>query len=178
MSEFVERAKALADARKSTAVFFESDLRDIAESSATAQEGYDSIVYLQQVMSLVPLDDWRRALDSVHRLMKPNGRFLVSFCQHEGRAINQPLRLLLLALRFVRGQQISGYSQPLLKLGGKLNRNFFHREQFVIHWLPRDMIEQRLRTSGFRIVESTTSAEVRGKANPNRGMLYLLCEKS
>jgi hypothetical protein len=110
-------------------------------------------------------------------LLKPGGKWLASFCQHEGRLINRPLRATLATIRFVRRENIKSYSQPLLKHGGKFNRHFFGRDQFLIHWLPRKVIEKKTVDAGFRIIESVTSGEIRGNSNPRHGMLYLVCEK-
>jgi len=176
LPDFVAGAKVVGHSRGSSVRFFQADLCDVADSESIAGMQFDAIVYYQQVFSLVPLDDWDRGFAAVRRLLRPGGRWLVSFCQYEGRWINGPLRTALSMIRFVRRQQISGYSQPLLKHGGKFNRKLLHRDQFLIHWLPRKTIEQRVREAGFDIIESVTSREVQGLAKPNRGMLYLTCE--
>lgn len=177
MPELVHQASEVGRSRSSLVRFFQADLCEASSADETLGKRYDTIIYYQQVFSLVPPKDWNRTLQSVHDLMEPDGKFLVSFCQHEGRRINVPLRAMLATLRFARRERTSSYSQPLIKHGNRLNRSFFKRDQFLIHWLPRKSIERKLQDAGFRILESVTSSEVLGKPNPKLGMLYLVCEK-
>ena len=140
---------AVGSSRSSKVRFFQADLCDVSNCESEQERQYDAIVYFQQVFSLVPLDDWDRGFAAVRGLLKPGGKWLASFCQHEGRLINRPLRATLATIRFVRRENITSYSQPLLKRGGKFNRKFFGTTNFSFIGYPEKSSRKKRRMLRF-----------------------------
>ena len=170
VEEMINRAK-----RKSNNIDFR--VADATDLSWIADERFDTAIYLQQIISLIPDTLIPKAIDEAYRVLKNDGIAIFSFLYYDGRKINPLLSLLVNIIRKTRGERWQKHRLPWLKLSGKINYKLFSRHQAMTHWFDKKEIVSMLETQGFTILETVTSKEIEQRTSGSDGMLYIVCKK-
>lgn len=182
--EFIEQAK---QRDPSQSISFEvQDATDLSYESS----GFEQIIYLQQIVSLIEEEEKRlKAVTEAYRILKNGGTALFSFLNFESR-IKSPLVLYLTYLSMLR--RLSGSNRsiqyiPWLKLGGKPNFLALLDGGPYPYWYKIQEANQVLTQVGFKIVSVGSSYQIgQGKMcdgieslknQPISGMLYFVCQK-
>ena len=182
--EFIEQAK---QRDPSQSISFEvQDATDLSYETS----GFEQIIYLQQIVSLIEEDEKRlKALREAYRILKNDGTALFSFLNFESR-IKSPFVLYLAYLSMLR--RLSGSNRsiqyiPWLKLGGKYNFLALLDRGPYPYWYKIQEAQQNLTKVGFKIVSVGSSYQIgQGKMcddieslknQPIAGMLYFVCKK-
>ncbi|MEG4577104.1 class I SAM-dependent methyltransferase [Microcoleus sp. N3A4] len=182
--EFIEQAK---QREASQSISFEvQDATDLSYETS----GFEQIIYLQQIVSLIEEEDKRlKALREAYRILKNDGTALFSFLNFESR-IKSPFVVYLAYLSMLR--RLSGSNRsiqyiPWLKLGGKYNFLALLDRGPYPYWYKIQEAHQILTQVGFKIVAVGSSYQIgQGKMcddleslknQPIAGMLYFVCKK-
>ncbi|MEG4225926.1 class I SAM-dependent methyltransferase [Microcoleus sp. N9_B2] len=182
--ELIEQAK---QRDPSQSISFEvQDATDLSYESS----GFEQIIYLQQIVSLIEEDEKRlKALREAYRILKNDGTALFSFLNFESR-IKSPFVVYLAYLSMLR--RLSGANRsiqyiPWLKLGGKYNFWALLDRGPYPYWYKVQEAHQSLTQVGFKIVSVGSSYQIgQGKIcddieslknEPIAGMLYFVCKK-
>lgn len=155
----VESARA-ADASGS----IRFDVED-AGNLSYADNAFDQIIYLQQLLSCIDRDDVRAsAIQEAYRVLRPGGVALFSVLCYEVRRKSLIYRNLLRywrVLRWLRGAKATAQATPWMRLGNKLNpRALLDREPYV-YWFRLQELVDRLTAAGFEVRSVGTSAQLR-----------------
>ena len=170
VEEMIENAK-----KKSTYIDFK--VADATDLSFIEDRSFDTAIYLQQIISLIPDTLIPKALDEVYRILKNEGIVIFSFLYFDGRKINPLLSMLVNIMRKIRGEKWQKCSLPWLKLSGKINYKLFAKNQAMTYWFEKKQIMDMLKNKGFTILETTTSKEIEKRSSGDEGMLYIVCQK-
>ncbi len=136
---------------------------------------FEQIIYLQQIISIIPAHLIENALLEAKRVLKNEGIAIFSFLNWNGRSYNTFLSLITNFFRMVRNEPISKQKLPWLKLGGKFNCKFLFSNQSTTYWFTKEEITIKLEQLGFEILETKTSSEFTHSLS--EGMLYIVCQK-
>jgi SAM-dependent methyltransferase len=156
-----------------------------------ADNSYEQIVYLQQIICLIENQaDRLKALHQSYRILKPGGIGLFSFLSFESRnsqAIYAAYFQYLTILRKLRGDDRSIQDLPWLVLGGKFNFNAILDRPPSTYWYRVTEIYDLLTSVGFEIVSIGTDAQISQDSLKNTdiellgedlsGMLYIVVRK-
>jgi len=159
VKEMIERAKV-----KSNAIDFR--INDASELSIFDDNSFNFAIYLQQIVSLVPVELIPKVLNESYRVLKKDGIIIFSFLSYEGRKINPILSFFVNTFRILRGEQWQKQRLPWLKLSNKVNLKFFTKNQATTYWFYQEEIEKILANIGFTILETRID-----------NMLYIVCKK-
>ena len=171
--DFVSNMIQIAKEKNNKIDFIEADATDL---SSIRDNSYNYAIYLQQIISLVPIDKIDKALSESYRILKPDGIIIYSFLNFNGRRINPYLSNILTIISFLRGGGGREKSAlPWLKIGNKLNYKFFMKNQALTYWFFEDDLVRRLKKIGFEILEIKKSQDFLG--GKDEGMLYIVCKK-
>lgn len=152
--------------------FFVADATDL---NLLQDNTFDQIIYLQQIISIIPSPLIETALVEAKRVLKRDGIALFSFLNWEGRSYNTPLSIFTNFFRRLRKESVSKQDLPWLKLGGKFNWKFLSSKQSTTYWFTKEEIMTMLERLGFTILEVKTASELTGVSS--KGMLYIACTK-
>jgi len=172
--DFVKEMIETASAKSENINFLVADASDL---SIFDNECFDFALYLQQIVSFVPLSLIPILLEEIYRILKKDGIVILSFLNYNGRVINPILSTVVNSIRVLRGENWERQNLPWLKLGGKINLKFLGKNQAKTYWFRQNEIETLLESVGFTIIESTTAREISKLKNGNDGMLYIVCKK-
>ena len=173
--EMIDAAIQAKGREKSNVNFMVADARDLSQFASST---FDYLIYLQQVLSCIPLkDDFDKALAESYRITKKDGLVLFSFLDFDGRRINPYLSAAIKFVRKLRGTPAEPQLLPWLKLKGKPNWKFFNRNQAVNYWVKKNVILAKLKSLGFEVVEVTHSNALNHQPKKAQGMLYIVCKK-
>lgn len=164
--QMIDEANKFALQRSSNVHFHVADATSLAEFESNS---YDYALYLQQILSGVPINLVERALEECHRVLKGNGLALFSFMDYDSRKYNKVLDIALNVARLFRGEQTSRQILPRLKIDHKWNYKFLSKGQAIMYWFRRDEIVQLLEKAGFEIIEVKIKHENNG--------IYIACRK-
>jgi ubiquinone/menaquinone biosynthesis C-methylase UbiE len=170
VQEMIERAKI-----KSNKIDFK--VADATDLSFLENETFDTAIYLQQILSLIPYTLIPKALDEAYRILKKDGVIIFSFLYFKGRKINPLLSFITNIIRLLRGEPWQRCSLPWLKLARKVNYRLFAKGQAMTYWFEKDEIVDMLNKRGFKIIEIITSKEIVKQTKGSDGMLYIVCKK-
>lgn len=170
VERFIKEAKLKNNSTNIT--FCVANAIDLSEFSDNT---FDQAVYLQQIISFVPVEQIDTALLEAARVLKPGSPIIFSFLNWNGRSYNKILSILTNICRWFRKAPISKQQLPWLKLGGKFNWKFLDSDQSTTYWFTKEEIKAKLERSGFDILEIKTASQLTG-AN-SEGMLYIACRK-
>ncbi len=159
VQDMIESAKA-----KSNKIDFM--VNDASELSQFNNNSFDFAIYLQQIISLVPVELIPKVINESYRILKKDGIIIFSFLSYEGRKINPILSFLVNIFRIARGDKWEKQRLPWLKLSGKLNFNFLLKNQATTYWFYDKEIEMILENVGFTILEIKVD-----------NMIYIVCKK-
>ncbi len=150
---------------------------DALNLSCYKNSSFGYLLYLQQILSLIPHEHIIQTLGECYRLLKKDGLLLISVLNYEKKAAAKFASFILRFVRFFRGDKTSKQYLPWLKLGGKINRKFLQRDQALVYWFKKDEIVKLLENAGFNMIEVKTSAEIMGKSYKKKALLYIVCRK-
>jgi ubiquinone/menaquinone biosynthesis C-methylase UbiE len=136
---------------------------------------FEQIIYLQQIISVIPAPLIKTALMEAKRILKDDGIAVFSFLNWNGRSYNTILSILTNFSRWLRREPILKQQLPLLKLGGRFNWKFFNSHQSTNHWFYKEEIKDLLEHLGFTILDIKTSSDF--VQSTSEGMLYFVCQK-
>ena len=157
--DMIESAKT-----KSSKIDFR--VNDASELSEFDNNSFDFAIYLQQIVSLVPLELMPKVINESYRLLKKGGIIIFSFLSYDGRKINPILSFFVNIFRILRGDKWEKQRLPWLKLSNKLNFKFFTKNQATTYWFYKKEIENILESIGFTILETEVD-----------NMIYIVCKK-
>jgi ubiquinone/menaquinone biosynthesis C-methylase UbiE len=128
---------------------------DNAIDLAYADNSFDQIIYMQQLLSMIDEStDRLQAVREAYRILKPGGTGIFSVLSFEGRSA-KPLYsaffTYLSSLRKLRKTELSLQYQPWLKLGGKFNPGALTDRAPYVYWYKSAEICQLLTANGFKI---------------------------
>ena len=147
-----------------------SDLKNIND------ETHDYLVYIQQVLCFVPRHLFKKSLQEAYRICKKKGVVIFTFLDYDSRLINPIVGTIANTLRKFRGEETSKYHLPWLKLNdSEFNRKIFSRNQPSVYWVKKEDILDKLRKTGFKIIEVNKGNKI--TPTGNKGALYIICEK-
>jgi len=161
--DFVEEMINIAKRKCNNITFYCLDASDL---SFFENNSFDYAIYLQQIISLIPANKISLALKEANRILKRDGVAIFSFLNYHNRKINYLLSLILMMLRFFRGEKLKYKQLPWLKLNNKINYNFFKKNQVVNYWFTKSEIINLLNKHAFEIIKIY-----------EKGMLYVVCKK-
>lgn len=136
---------------------------------------FEQIIYLQQIISIIPSHLIEDALLEAKRVLKEEGIAIFSFLNWYGRSYNALISLITNFFRILRNEPLSKQQLPWLKLGGKFNWRFLFSNQSTTYWFTKEEITTKLEQYGFKILEVKTSSEF--THNISEGMIYIVCQK-
>lgn len=164
---------------------------DDATRLAYADDSFDQLVYLQQLLCLIDPEESRSAaLREARRILRPGGRALFSFLCWEVRNASLFYRLLLAQNRLVRavtGARRPPQSIPWLRLGNRFNFSFLLDRKPYVYWFRVREACDFIASAGFRILGVASSRQARDgvfcasadelERMPLEGLLFVAAEK-
>lgn len=172
INEYIVNANKEKDRRNSNVNFIVADASDLGK---IPDQSYDYTIYLQQILSFVPVSQIDAVLKENYRVLKEEGVTVLSVCNYDGRRLNKLLVLVLTLLRSLRKEDLSKYELPWLHLNKKPNWRFLNKGQATVYWFTKQDICNRLKNAGFQIEEVKTLRDFGG--GKEEGMLYIVCRK-
>jgi ubiquinone/menaquinone biosynthesis C-methylase UbiE len=187
--EYIEIAKKRDNSNNIN--FIVADATDLKYEN----EFFDSVIYLQQLISNIPDQNSRcKAMKEAFRVLKPGGYAIFSFLSFEAREyskIHKPFILWLKLIRFIKREHTSIHDQPWIKLpGGKFNFRLFLDQKPYNHWFDRYEAKKILSDSGFKPLFCGMGSDLMEmnimscedffnfpRAKPGTGMIYFVCQK-
>jgi ubiquinone/menaquinone biosynthesis C-methylase UbiE len=151
---------------------------DVTQMSIFGDESYDYILYLQQIISIIPYDKVSEMLCHARRVVKPGGIILFSALNMDGRKINYFLASILSVVRRLTKNKKQKQMLPWLFYGGKINWRFWMPNQPTNYWFHKSEFEQMLKAAGFSVLKITTSSEILKRTSGNEGYIYAACTKT
>lgn len=156
-----------------------------------ADESFDQVLYLQQIICLLDGPEARRqGLREAFRILRRGGTALFSFLGYETRA-SQPAYAGLIAylsvLRTLTGSRRPRQELPWLKLGGRFAaRSLLDRGPYV-YWYRAEEAGRALEETGFQVVAAGTGHQIaKGSMlpsfaalarEPKTGFTFAVCRK-
>jgi SAM-dependent methyltransferase len=157
-----------------------------------SDESFDQIVYLQQILCLIPGEAERTAaLREAYRILRPGGKAVFSFLSFDSRRRSlfyRPLIGYVRILRTMTRNPTSIQNLPWLKLGGKVNWNALLDRTPYVYWFRAGEAEDFLVSAGFKIIGAGSYGQLSRGSLPATikqldvpsisGGLYFVCEKA
>lgn len=167
---FIEQAEITKRQKGAKINFF---VRNAVDLSGLTDNGYDVLVYFQQLLSFIPREQLCNALSECTRLCKPGGLFLLSYANYDNRRIDLPLSFLLTIVRFFRKDALSKQELPYLHTNNKkgkriINLSYFGCNQGLIYWFRNGELEDAIEAVGFEVIRSL---------DENKRIVFLVCKK-
>ncbi|GGD41109.1 class I SAM-dependent methyltransferase [Muriicola marianensis] len=148
---------------------------DACDLSLYPDNHFQYLVYLQQVLSMIPEDQLGEALREAFRIGQPGSIYIFSFMDWRARKYNPLLSLIVNSVRFFTFRKTSKYYLPELTLNGRFNKGFLSRNQHPIWWPKMEMVIPMLEETGFEIVTTHKQNEV--SSGGKEYAFYLICSK-
>jgi len=137
---------------------------------------FDNLLYLGQVLSMLPeklIDD---ALLEAYRIGSSDGVYIFSFMDWNSRWFNYFLSLPLNMLRFLRGDKVQKYYLPEIKSQTGINLKFFNKGQNCMLWTNMENAFKMLNKANFKIEGSYYEKDL---TKSKKGtVIYIICKKS
>lgn len=154
-----------------------------------ADNSFDQLVYLQQLVSLVGgEDDRRKTVAEAFRVLRPGGRIVISLLSMRGRLRRYwPLFAWLKLLRLFSFRGVSLQNQPWLRLQNGPNfKALLDRGPYTYWFHEREAVELFQR-AGFIVEGIGSEAQIDAGQllappcvpddQPFRGRIYMVCKK-
>ena len=135
----IQKAKTKAKSKKSNIQFYLDDASDL---NRFKDNEFDYLLYLGQVLSMVPKANLNDALLEAFRICKPNGTFILSFMDWDSRWYNKLLSFNINFFRILTGRKIQKYYLPELKFHNRINWKFYKKEQHPILWVRKKLLKK------------------------------------
>ncbi|MCF6295269.1 MAG: class I SAM-dependent methyltransferase [Flavobacteriaceae bacterium] len=146
--EMILKAQTTAKSQNSNIHFLEGDACDLS----TLQTGqFDYLIYMQQILCMIPQTHLKQALQEAYRLGAPDSIYLFSFLDWDSRWYNPILSFNVNAFRFFKGLPFQKYYLPEVKFHGSINWRFYSKNQHALLWGKKDDLVHLLKSSGFAI---------------------------
>lgn len=167
---FIEQAEMTRQQNGLDIRFF---VKNATHLSGLETDGYDVLIYLQQLLCHIPKEELAMALSECARVCKPGGLLLLSYADYDNRSLDRPLAFLLAAVRLLRRDPLGRQELPYLHTNNKkgqrvLNLSYFGTHQSVIYWFRRNELEGALAATGFEVVR---------RLDERKRIVYLACRK-
>jgi len=171
--EMMEFAQKESDKRGSKVKFKTGDASNL---HIFEDETFDYLVYIQQVLCFVPKELFHKSLKETYRVAKKGSTTLFTFLDYDSRIYNPILDGITNFLRKIRGEEVSKYHLPWLKLNDtQFNWKLFAKNQPSVYWVRRNAILKELEQVGFSILEAENGNKIHKEGN--KGALYVVCKK-
>ncbi len=135
------------------------------------------LLYLQQLISLIPFNKVGQLLSNAYRVAKPGGFVLFSALNIQGRPINNLLSSVFNLSRLLWREPVNKQMLPWLKYGSCINWKFLGAGQSTCYWFYKDELEMLLKNAGFDVLEITTTKKILNRTKGPEGNLYAACIK-
>lgn len=169
--EMIDRANERSKQKESEIEFITDDASKLENLKL---KHYDYLVYLQQILSIVPEERLDLALNNAYKVGNDESTYIFSFMDWNSRWYNPILSFNVNFFRLVTGRKIQKYYLPQLKFNGKLNKRFFKKDQQGIFWGKKEKIISKLHKAGFKIDSFYKESEI---TNATGTTFYFLCKK-
>ncbi|WP_445736481.1 class I SAM-dependent methyltransferase [Mariniflexile sp.] len=171
IDEMIVTAKAKAVQKQSTITFVQADASNLNNFDGGQ---FDYLIYLQQILSMVPKELLNKSLEEAYRIGSKDAVYIFSFLDWNSRWYNPIVSMVINLVRPITGRKIKKYYLPELLLGKSINKNFFSKEHHGILWVKKKHILKKLNACGFKVSayyreEDLTKAT--GRA------MYIICKK-
>jgi ubiquinone/menaquinone biosynthesis C-methylase UbiE len=171
VEEMIDYAQKIAEQKKSNIHFLVQDalnLRDLKDNS------YEAVIYLQQLVTIIPPAYWSDIFKEIHRVGKQDAIIIFSFLNYQARWYNVVLSFILQILRFLRNEKKHPRDLPWLLFDGKINWNCLNKNQSCNRWMYKEEVEQLLKKHGFNLIEVQISSDIADITKPT-GCIYAIC---
>ncbi len=152
---------------------------------------FDQVMYLQQLLCVIPdLDARRSAMREALRVLRPGGVAVFSFLSYRARSSSwtyKPFLWWLRSLRLLRGSRRGLQYQPWLRLNNSWNPTALWDRGPYIYWYKEREACDELVAAGFHVVAVGSDAQVAAGrlfdhvedlvTAPFAGRLYVVCRK-
>jgi len=170
LPSFIDQAERFKQQNRLDVRFF---VKDAADLSGLANDGYDVLVYFQQLICHIPKESLRAAVAECARVCRPGGLLLLSYAAYDNRTLDRFLDLFLAAIRRMRKEPFSRQELPYLHTNDRngkrvLNLSFFGRHQSILYWFKNGELEQSLAAAGFDVIQ---------RHDTQKRIVYLVCRK-
>jgi ubiquinone/menaquinone biosynthesis C-methylase UbiE len=169
--EMVLEAKRKAKVNKSQIRFVEANA---SEMTCFSDGNFQYLVYLQQVLCMIPQDKLEITLDEAYRIGSADATYLFSFLDWNSRIYNPLLSFIINTLRVFNRRPFQKYYIPEIKGQNRFNWGFYKKRQHSILWVKKRDIMKKLESKGFQVIsfyEEETITKQKGTA------FYLVCKK-
>ncbi|OMP30681.1 hypothetical protein BKM32_10610 [Mangrovimonas sp. DI 80] len=170
--QMIEIAKSKAIEKQSNINFLISDASDL-KGIESNQFGY--LCYTQQILSMVPKNRLKPALQEAHRVGKKDCTLIASFLDWNARWYNPILNFNTNAARFIQGKPLQNKYLPEVNFNGRLNWKFYSKEQHPLLWAKKSEIINLLHDCGFKIKSFYTEEDLTNKKGYT---FYFVCTKA
>lgn len=137
-------------------------------------DSFDYLIYLQQVLCFIDIENLPSALKEAFRIGKDESIYLFSFLNWNSKYYNPFLSIVINVFRIFRGEKTNKHKLPWLKINEKINWKFLSKNQPQTMWYKEKHIIEILEKNGFSIVES----KIQINASEKKGHIHLACKKS
>lgn len=154
-----------------------------------ADNSFDQLIYLQQLVSLVGSEqDRRQTVAEAFRVLKPGGRIVLSLLCMRGRLHRYwPLFAWLKLLRLASFRNLSLQNQPWLRLQNGPNFKAFLDSGPYTYWFHEREAVELFQSAGFVVEAIGSEAQIEAGLlvappcvpddQPFRGRIYMACRK-
>lgn len=148
-------------------------VKDAVNLAGFTDNGYDVLIYLQQILSIIPKSELHSALSECARVCKPGGLLILSYANYDGRGADRLLSSLLSVIRFFRKDSLSSQELPHLHTNNKkgkrvINLSYLGSNQSIVYWFRKIEIEDALFAAGFDVIR---------RLDEDRRITFLVCKK-
>ncbi|WP_185956460.1 class I SAM-dependent methyltransferase [Changchengzhania lutea] len=170
--KMIELAREKALAKKSKIDFVQADASNL---NCFENNYFDYLVYLGQILCMVPKAYLSKSLNEAYRIGKKDSTYIFSFLDWNSRWFNPILSKVVNLVRFLNGIKTEKYYIPQVKtVDRSINWKFYKKEQHGILWIKKNAAIKLLKKTGFKIVKIYDEEELthyRGVA------FYIICKK-
>ncbi len=163
--EMIDIANNKAKKNKSKVNF---SVNDAADLSSFKDEKFDYLVYLQQVLCMVPQKHLSMAIKEAYRVGAKNSVYIFSFLDWDSRWYNPILSFIINSARLLFGRKMLKYYLP------EVNKTFFRKDQQGILWAKKSHIFKMLEDVGLTITNFYTHEKLVQKKGRT---FFIVCEK-
>lgn len=173
VEQMMKYAKKKAVKRKSNIRFVTGDASNLGMFT---DESFDYLVYAQQVLCFVPQELFSKSLEEAYRIAKKGSLTIFTFLDFDSKSYNPLLSICANFLRKLRGEEVSKYHLPWIKLNNtQFNWKLLNRGQPSVYWVKKKDILKQLSSMGYSIIEAKKGSEL--VDNGSKGVLYVICKK-
>ncbi len=149
--DLVNKAKEKAIKKDSKINFILADASDLDK---LPNNNFDYILYPQQILSMVSKKYLPEALSEAFRVGTNDSLYIFSFMDWYSRWYNPLISLILNVFRVLRGEKWNTFYIPELTMNGKINTQFFNKNQHSIFWAKEKVILSLLNQQNFKSINT------------------------